>query len=178
MTEAQKKTRDRNQKIADEIWKATGGEKREQGMEREGQLLSDKSGQLSRIGLSSEAITNDAEIELYKRRVEAAQEYRDLVMQMGGDVLSAEQKLNESIDELSNALVDKTLRHLETLKSFVDPLEDFGTKLGEAFAMDDAIERQEAFRAALKDMVGDIGQATKKMIIEWVKQKIQHAITQ
>ena len=178
MTEAQKKTRDRNQKIADEIWKATGGEKREQGMEREGQLLSDKSGQLSRIGLSSEAITNDAEIELYKRRVEAAQEYRDLVMQMGGDVLSAEQKLNESIDELSNALVDKTLRHLETLKSFVDPLEDFGTKLGEAFAMDDAIERQEAFRDALKDMVGDIGQATKKMIIEWVKQKIQHAITQ
>ena len=178
MTEAQKKTRDRNQKIADEIWKATGGEKREQSMEREGQLLDDKSGQLSRIGLSSEAITNDAEIELYKRRVEAAQEYRDLVMQMGGDVLSAEQKLNESIDELSNALVDKTLRHLETLKSFVDPLEDFGTKLGEAFAMDDAIERQEAFRDALKDMVGDIGQATKKMIIEWVKQKIQHAITQ
>ena len=178
MTEAQKKARDRNQKIADEIWKATGGEKREQSMEREGQLLDDKSGQLSRIGLSSEAITNDAEIELYKRRVEAAQEYRDLVMQMGGDVLSAEQKLNESIDELSNALVDKTLRHLETLKSFVDPLEDFGTKLGEAFAMDDAIERQEAFRDALKDMVGDIGQATKKMIIEWVKQKIQHAITQ
>ena len=178
MVEAQKKTRDRNQKIADEIWKATGGEKREQSMEREGQLLDDKSGQLSRIGLSSEAITNDAEIELYKRRVEAAQEYRDLVMQMGGDVLSAEQKLNESIDELSNALVDKTLRHLETLKSFVDPLEDFGTKLGEAFAMDDAIERQEAFRDALKDMVGDIGQATKKMIIEWVKQKIQHAITQ
>ena len=178
MTEAQKKTRDRNQKIADEIWKATGGEKREQSMEREGQLLDDKSGQLSRIGLSSEAIVNDAEIELYKRRVEAAQEYRDLVMQMGGDVLSAEQKLNESIDELSNALVDKTLRHLETLKSFVDPLEDFGTKLGEAFAMDDAIERQEAFRDALKDMVGDIGQATKKMIIEWVKQKIQHAITQ
>lgn len=178
MVEAQKKARDRNQKIADEIWKATGGEKREQSMEREGQLLDDKSGQLSRIGLSSEAITNDAEIELYKRRVEAAQEYRDLVMQMGGDVLSAEQKLNESIDELSNALVDKTLRHLETLKSFVDPLEDFGTKLGEAFAMDDAIERQEAFRDALKDMVGDIGQATKKMIIEWVKQKIQHAITQ
>jgi TP901 family phage tail tape measure protein len=178
MVEAQKKTRDRNQKIADEIWKATGGEKREQSMEREGQLLDDKSGQLSRIGLSSEAITNDAEIELYKRRVEAAQEYRDLVMQMGGDVLSAEQKLNESIDELSNALVDKTLRHLETLKSFVDPLEDFGTKLGEAFAMDDAIERQEAFRDALKDMVGDIGQATKKMIIEWVKQKIQHSITQ
>lgn len=178
MTEAQKKTRDRNQKIADEIWKATGGDKREQSMEREGQLLDDKSGQLSRIGLSSEAITNDAEIELYKRRVEAAQEYRDLVMQMGGDVLSAEQKLNESIDELSNALVDKTLRHLETLKSFVDPLEDFGTKLGEAFSMDDAIERQEAFRDALKDMVGDIGQATKKMIIEWVKQKIQHAITQ
>ena len=178
MTEAQKKTRDRNQKIADELWRATGGLDREKAMDKEGKRIDDTTSQLSSIGLSSESIANDAEIELYKKRVEAATEYRDLVMQMGGDILSAEEKLNESLNELSNALVDKTLRHLETLKSFVDPLEDFGTKLGEAFAMDDAIERQEAFRDALKDMVGDIGQATKKMIIEWVKQKIQHAITQ
>ena len=177
MTEAQKKTRDRNQKIADEIWRATGGEKREQGFERQGKAIDTYTGQLGQIGLSSEAIANDAEIKLYEERVKAATEYRDLVVQMGGDVLSAEQKLNESIDELSAALVDKTLRHLETLKSFVDPVEDFGTKLGEAFAMDDAIERQEAFADALKNLVGDVGEATKKMIIEWVKQKIQHSIT-
>ena len=177
MTEAQKKTRDRNQKIADEIWRATGGEKREQGFERQGKAIDTFTGQLGQIGLSSEAIANDAEIKLYEERVKAASEYRDLVVQMGGDVLSAEQKLNESIDELSAALVDKTLRHLETLKSFVDPVEDFGTKLGEAFAMDDAIERQEAFADALKNLVGDVGEATKKMIIEWVKQKIQHSIT-
>ena len=177
MTEAQKKTRDRNQKIADEIWRATGGEKREQGFERQGKAIDTYTGQLGQIGLSSEAIANDAEIKLYEERVKAASEYRDLVVQMGGDVLSAEQKLNESIDELSAALVDKTLRHLETLKSFVDPVEDFGTKLGEAFAMDDAIERQEAFADALKNLVGDVGEATKKMIIEWVKQKIQHSIT-
>ena len=178
MTEAQKKTRDRNQKIADEIWRASGGEKREQGFERQGKAIDTYTGQLGQIGLSSEAIANDAEIKLYEERVKAASEYRDLVVQMGGDVLSAEQKLNESIDELSAALVDKTLRHLETLKSFVDPVEDFGTKLGEAFAMDDAIERQEAFADALKNLVGDVGEATKKMIIEWVKQKIQHSITQ
>ena len=177
MTEAQKKTRDRNQKIADEIWRATGGEKREQGFERQGKAIDTYTGQLGQIGLSSEAIANDAEIKLYEERVKAASEYRDLVVQMGGDVLSAEQKLNESIDELSAALVDKTLRHLETLKSFVDPVEDFGMKLGEAFAMDDAIERQEAFADALKNLVGDVGEATKKMIIEWVKQKIQHSIT-
>ena len=177
MTEAQKKTRDRNQKIADEIWRATGGEQREQGFERQGKAIDTYTGQLGQIGLSSEAIANDAEIKLYEERVKAASEYRDLVVQMGGDVLSAEQKLNESIDELSAALVDKTLRHLETLKSFVDPVEDFGTKLGEAFAMDDAIDRQEAFADALKNLVGDVGEATKKMIIEWVKQKIQHSIT-
>ena len=178
MVEAQKKTRDRMQKIADETWRLSGGLAREEGMEREGKKIEDKSGQLSRIGLSSEAIANDAEIELYKRRVEAAEEYRNLVVSMGGDVLAAEQKLNESIDELSNALVEKTLRHLETFKSFIDPVEDFGTKLGKAFAMDDAIKRQEAFSEALKNLVGEVGEATKKMIVEWVKQKIQHAITQ
>ena len=177
MTEAQKKARERNQKIVDELWRASGGLDREKALDREGKQIDDTTSQLSRVGLSSEVVANDAEIELYKRRVEAAQEYYNATQAMNGDVLMAQEKLNDSINELSNALVDKTLRHLETLKSFVDPLEDFGAKLGEAFAMDDAIDRQEAFRDALKDMVGDIGEATKKMIIEWVKQKIQHSLT-
>ena len=178
MTEAQKKTRDRNQKIADELWRATGGLEQEQALENKGKRMETTTSQLSQIGLSSEAVANDAQIQLLTQQMELAKQRHDLTIALNGDIMASEQKLNESIDELSNALVDKTLRHLETLKSFVDPLEDFGTKLGEAFAMDDAIERQEAFRDALKDMVGDIGQATKKMIIEWVKQKIQHAITQ
>lgn len=178
MTEAQKKTRDRNQKIADELWRATGGLEQEQALENKGKRMETTTSQLSQIGLSSEAVANDAQIQLLTQQMELAKQRHDLTIALNGDIMASEQKLNESIDELSNALVDKTLRHLETLKSFVDPLEDFGTKLGEAFAMDDVIERQEAFRDALKDMVGDIGQATKKMIIEWVKQKIQHAITQ
>lgn len=178
MTEAQKKTRDRNQKIADEIWRASGGLDREQALERKGERAETTTSQLSQIGLSSEAVANDAQIQLLTQQMELAKQRHDLTIALNGDILASEQQLNESIDALSDALVDKTLRHLETLKSFVDPLEDFGTKLGEAFAMDDAIDRQEAFREALKDMVGDIGNATKKMIIEWVKQKIQHAITQ
>ena len=178
MTEAQKKTRDRNQKIADELWRATGGLEQEQALDNKGKRTETTTSQLSQIGLSSEAVANDAQIQLLTQQMELAKQRHDLTIALNGDIMASEQKLNESIEELSNALVDKTLRHLETLKSFVDPLEDFGTKLGEAFAMDDAIERQEAFRDALKDMVGDIGQATKKMIIEWVKQKIQHAITQ
>lgn len=178
MTEAQKKARERNQKIIDELWRASGGLGREKAMDREGKQIDDTTSQLSRVGLLSEAVANDAEIELYKRRVEAAQEYYNVTKAMNGDIVAAQEKLNSSINELSNALVDKTMRHLETLKSFVDPVEDFGSKLGEAFAMDDAIDRQEAFRDALKDFVGDIGDATKKMIVEWVKQKIQHAITQ
>lgn len=178
MTEAQKKTRDRNQKIADELWRTTGGLEQEQALDNKGKRTESTISQLSQIGLSSEAVANDAQIQLLTQQMELAKQRHDLTIALNGDIMASEQKLNESIEELSNALVDKTLRHLETLKSFVDPLEDFGTKLGEAFAMDDAIERQEAFRDALKDMVGDIGQATKKMIIEWVKQKIQHAITQ
>ena len=177
MTEAQKKTRDRNQKIADEIWRATGGEKREQGFERQGKAIDTYTGQLGQIGLSSEAIANDAEIKLYEERVKAATEYRDLVVQMGGDVLSAEQKLNESIDELSAALVDKTLRQMETLKSFVDPIAELGDELGEALAMDDASERVKALEDIMWSAADAVADATREMIVNWVKQKIQHSIT-
>ena len=177
MTEAQKKTRDRNQKIADEIWRVSGGVGRENAMDSEGKRIEDTTSQLSRVGLSSDAIANDFEIQLFQKRVEAAAEYRDLVVQMGGDVLSAEQKLNESMEALSNAVVDKTLRTLETLKSFMDPLEELGEGFGEALAIDDATERAKALEDVMWSAADAVSDATREMIVNWVKQKIQHAIT-
>ena len=177
MVEAEKKARQRNQKIADERWRQMGGKEKEAGFDRKQGQMESVTSLYSRVGLASENVATDMEVELYKARMEAALQYRDVVMQTGGDIESANAKVTESINVLSNVLVEKTMSQLETLKSFMDPLEDFGTKLGEAFAMDDAIERQEAFRDAIKGLVSDVGDATKEMIVNWVKQKIQHAIT-
>ena len=177
MLEAQKKARERRTKLAKEAWRNAGGEEKAQALDREEKNLGMANDYMSRMGLSSDAIANDAQIALYVKRMELAQQEHDMMKALGEDTMETQQKLNDSIDALSNALVEKTLQNLETLKTFVDPLEDFGSRLGEAFAMDDAIDRQEAFGDAIKSLVGDVGEATKKMIMEWVKQKIQHSIT-
>lgn len=176
MVEAQKKTRDRNQKIADEIWKQMGGKERETGYDRKGSQIKETTSLFSRVGLASENVATDMEVELYRSRMEAALEYRDVVVQTGGDIEDANAKVQESIDALSNVLVEKTMTQLETLKSFMDPLEDMGEGLGEALALDDAAERADALSEVMWNAADAVADATKEMIVNWVKQKIQHAI--
>ena len=176
MTEAQKKTRDRNQKIADEIWKQMGGKERESGYDRKGNQIEETTSLFSRVGLASENVATDMEVELYKSRMEAALEYRDVMMQIGGDIEDANAKVQESINALSNVLVEKSMTQLETLKSFMDPLEDMGEGLGEALAIDDAAERADALSEVMWNAADAVADATKEMIVNWVKQKIQHAI--
>lgn len=177
MTEAEEKARKRGQKIADARWKKSGGVDRENALGQKGENLKSTTSLYSRVGLASENVATDMEVELYKARMEAALEYRDVVMQTGGDIDAANAKVAESINNLSNVLVEKTMSQLETLKSFMDPLEDFGEALGEAWATDDAVKKQEALKEATQEFVKELGTATKQMIVNWVKQKIQHAIT-
>ena len=81
--------------------------------------------------------------------------------------MSLQEKLAERINVLQQFFVDS-----------MNTLPEFGTALGEAFAQTDPEERAEAFNNALKDMVSSLGEATKKMILEWIKQRIQHSIQQ
>lgn len=177
MVEAEKKARQRNQKIADERWRQMGGKEREAGYDRKESQIEETTSLFSRVGLASENVATDMEVELYKARMEAAIQARDVAIQCNGDIEEANARVAESINNLSNVLVEKTMSQLETLKSFMDPLEDFGSALGEAWATDDAIEKQEALRKATQEFVKELGDATKEMIVNWVKQKIQHAIT-
>lgn len=176
MLEAERKARQAGQRVADERWRQSGGLAKEQGLESRGAAIKDTTSLYSRVGLASENVANDLEIQMYEEKMEAALAYRDLVIKSGGDIEKANEKVQESIADLSNALVEKTMMQLETLKSFMDPLEDLGEELGEAFAIDDATERTEAFREAMWGAAEDVADATKEMITNWVKQKIQHAI--
>lgn len=176
MAEAERNARKAGQRVADERWRQGGGFQREQGLDREEQAIKDSTSLFSRVGLASENVANDMEIEMYRERMEAALEYRNLVIQSGGDIEEANKKVQESIADLSSALVEKTMTQLETLKSFMDPLETLGEEMGAAFAIEDATERTDAFREAMWNAADDVADATKEMITNWVKQKIQHAI--
>lgn len=176
MLEAERKARQAGQRVADERWRQSGGLAREQGLDREEQAIKDSTSLFSRVGLASENVANDMEIELYRKRMEAALQERDIVVQCGGDIEKANKKVSESIAELSSALVEKTMTQLEALKSFMDPLETLGEEMGAAFAIEDATERTDAFREAMWNAADDVADATKEMITNWVKQKIQHAI--
>lgn len=176
MAEAERKARQAGQRVADERWRQSGGLAKEQGLESRGAAIKDTTSLYSRVGLASENVANDLEIQMYEEKMEAALAYRDLVIESGGDIEKANEKVQESIADLSNALVEKTMTQLETLKSFIDPLEDLGEEMGAAFAIEDATERTDAFREAMWNAADDVADATKEMITNWVKQKIQHAI--
>lgn len=176
MAEAERKARQAGQRVADERWRQSGGLANEKNLEGRGEAIKDSTSLFSRVGLASENVANDMEIQLYTERMNAALAYRDLVIESGGDIEKANEKVQESIANLSEALVEKTMTQLETLKSFMDPLETLGEEMGAAFAIEDATERTDAFREAMWNAADDVAQATKEMITNWVKQKIQHAI--
>lgn len=176
MLEAERKARKAGQRITEEKWRQSGGMERTNNLSAEEKHINSMNSMLSGVGLMSDEVANDAMIELYRKRVEELQKYRDLTIQNNGDIEDANKKLEEAMNNLSEAVVDKTLTMLETLKSFTDTLPEFGSALGEAFATEDATERMEALQEATKDFVQDLGEATKEMIVQWVKQKIQHAL--
>lgn len=176
MLEAERKARKAGQRITEEKWRKSGGLDRANNLSAEEKHINSMNSMLSGVGLMSDEVINDAMIELYRKRVEELQKLRDLTIQNNGDIEDANKKLEEAMNNLSEAVVDKTLTMLETWKSFTDTLPEFGTALGEAFATEDATERMEALQEATKDFVQDLGEATKEMIVQWVKQKIQHAL--
>lgn len=176
MADATRRARKFGQRVADERWRQSGGLAYEKNLEGRGEAIKDSTSLFSRVGLASENVANDMEIQLYTERMNAALAYRDLVIESGGDIEKANEKVQDSIANLSEALVEKTMTQLETLKSFMDPLETLGEEMGAAFAIEDATERTDAFREAMWNAADDVAQATKEMITNWVKQKIQHAI--
>lgn len=176
MENANRQARKAGQRVTEEKWRQSGGMERLNNLSAEEKHINSMNSMLSGVGLMSDEVANDAMIELYRKRVEELQKLRDLTIQNNGDIEEANKKLEEAMNNLSEAVVDKTLAMLETLKSFTDTLPEFGSALGEAFATEDATERMEALQEATKDFVQDLGEATKEMIVQWVKQKIQHAL--
>lgn len=181
-TEALKKQVDRQKKIIDERWKHDpqnlANQRREENSKNTSQLASTITG---KWGIQSTVETKDAEIELYALKLQAATDYYNKLK-----AEKAEQRLLDEqqakMMEAQIALQTKLGERISALQQlFVDSmntLPELGTALGEAFSKTDPEDRAQAFQDALKNMVQSLGEATKKMILEWVKQRIQESIQQ
>lgn len=181
-TEAIKRQVDRQKKIIDERWKRDprklAGEQAQNEQQQTGGLAATISGKWS---IQSSVETKDTEIELYALKLQAATDYYNYLKEQKADqrlldeqaqkMMEAELALQTKLGERINALQQLMVDSFNTLP-------EFGTALGEAFAQTDPEERAQAFEDALKNMVQSLGEATKKMILEWVKQRIQESIQQ
>ena len=123
------------------------------------------------IGLSTDMMVNDAEVKLYEARLKAAQDYYEYLRSTGADTTDAELKLQEAAQELAVRASDKVAEQLKLLKNYGDNLEQFGTSFGEAM-FGSLGDRQQA----LDDFVKSVAKSTQQLIMEWMKQRIEHAI--
>lgn len=178
-TEAEKQQYDKAKKIIDFDWSKKARNKEVQDriklIETQQKMYGKQSTFGSNLGLTD--IKNDPEIALMKARMQAAEDYYAFVKQNTNN-----QKLREEAEraryeaELAyvNQVAASMKERLSQMKSFVQPIEDFGAAVGQALATmkDDAKSANEAIKSALKSMLESWG----KMALDDVNKQMWQAI--
>ena len=124
------------------------------------------------IGLATEGMVLDTEVEMYRQRLEAAQEYYDYLATHGYDVEEQRMVVEQAAAELSEKMVDQVKNRLSTYKDYFDAFEE----MGENFTFEGGEEGLEARQEAFENFVKEMGDLTKELIMNWVKEKIEHAL--
>ena len=171
MVEAQKKARDRGVKVGTAAYQQSDQYKQDKQRISNNEKTVDVYKSAEALGLASDIMVQDQEVKLYEARLEAAKNYYEYLQSTGRDTTEAEIQLQEATSELAAALVEKTKEQFDVLRSYGKNFEDFGTDFGEA-VFGSITDRQDAF----EDFVKVIGKTTQELIMNWVKQKIEHAI--
>lgn len=171
MVEAQKKARDRGVKVGTAAYQQSEQYKQDKQRISTNEKTVDVYKSAEALGLASDIMVQDQEVKLYEARLEAAKNYYEYLQSTGRDTTEAEIQLQEATSELAAALVEKTKEQFDVLRSYGKNFEDFGTDFGEA-VFGSITDRQDAF----EDFVKAIGKTTQELIMNWVKQKIEHAI--
>lgn len=175
ITEAQKKARERQLKIASERYSHTGEYKVNKRTEAKDESTVDIYGSAKSLGLATESMMQDQEVLKYQHRLEAATDYYNYLRENGYSTEEQMIKVQEASAELSAKLVEQVKNRLDNLKSYTDAVAEFGSEFG-ASALVRGEEGLEGRQKALENMVRSFGEATNKIIMDWVKQKIEHAI--
>lgn len=171
MVEAEEKARKRQLKISDALYKRTPQYKQDKAREDTEKETKDVYKYAQQLGLASDIMVQDQEVKLFEARLEAAKNYYEYLKSTGADTTKAELELQEATAKLASAIAGQIKEKLDVLRSYGDNFEQFGTDFGEAMfgSLDD---RQEA----LESFVRAVGKSTQELIMNWVKQKIEHAI--
>lgn len=177
-TEAEKKARERSEKIYAERYGRTSTSKGNKDVAAQDKSVLDLYKQAKEFNLSSDSMIQDQEILMYQHRLEAAKDYYEYLKSQKADQQTLDKQqlvINQATDELSTRIAEKVKQRLVMLRESLVPIEEFGTAFGEAVfgSLDD---RQEAFSNLLEGMVQSVGEATKQMILDWVKQQIEHSV--
>lgn len=124
------------------------------------------------IGIGTEGATLDLEVEMYRQRLEAAQEYYNYLATHGYDVEEQRMVVEQAAADLSEKMVDQVKNRLSTYKDYFDAFEE----MGDNFTFEGGEEGLEARQEAFENFVKEMGNLTKELIMNWVKEKIEHAL--
>lgn len=124
------------------------------------------------IGLATEGMVLDAEVEMYRQRLEAAQEYYTYLATHGYDVEQQRMVVEQAVADLSDKMVDQVKNRLSTYKDYSEAF----AELGDNFSFEGGEEGLEARQEAFENFVQEMGDLTKELIMNWVKEKVEHAL--
>lgn len=197
-TEALKKSRERQKKILDEQWMKTDffhqNEDKQKDMETFSSGVSQYDYRIQKRKENGEYIPRkdtygtgafvssmgiDPEVESYRLKMEAAQAYYDFCVarQADAEILrDREQELLRSEMEYAKSVAEQMKQRMNDMYALAEPIEDFGTSVGEAFAT--MTEDSEAGRKAMKAAVGDMIKAFMKQTVEMTKEYAKRSIMQ
>lgn len=176
---AEKKQYDDAKKNTDFLWKRNERNLSQQDklrkMENESQMFGKRTNLLSNLGLAN--LTADPEIELMKARMQAAEDYYAFVERNTKNqqlIDEAERARQEAELAYANQMATAMKSRLSQMKELVQPIEDFGTAVGQALAemKNDAENANEAIKSALKSMLESWG----KMAVNDVNTQMWKAI--
>ena len=176
---AEKKRYDEAKKITDFLWKRNERNIAQQDklrkIQNESNLFGKRTNLLSNLGLAN--LTADPEIELMKARMQAAEDYYAFVERNTKNkqlIDEAERARQEAELAYANQMATAMKSRLSQMKELVQPIEDFGSAVGQALAemKYDAESANDAIRSALKSMLESWG----KMAINDVNTQMWKAI--
>lgn len=169
-TQAIKKQREEQLKIAAERFAPRQRELEAQDKGYEGAVKFRQAEQS--IGLATDTMVEDMEVAMYRQRLEAAQEYYDYLATHGYDVEEQRMVVEQAAADLSEKMVDQVKNRLSTYKDYFDAFEE----MGDNFTFEGGEEGLEARQEAFENFVKEMGDLTKELIMNWVKEKVEHAL--
>lgn len=179
---AQKKSDDERKKLDDYNWNKSdfkrGYDAIQPKMEQEASIKGKYRTIGERMGMQ-DITANDPELEMMKARMAFAQRYYDFLEKHHAtevELAAARKDIMSAQASYAQKLTSGMFEQYNNLMSFMGPLNDFGSSVGEAFStmIDNASEGRKAIRSALKQLIKSFATNTLQMISQ---QQIDRAQT-